>query len=69
MKNLEQMLYNTDFSRNTDLKARLAGKLFAGSPSQSDKVVSFPFSRLSDEDADLVNAAQGIRMDTDPEKK
>ena len=58
MTNLEEALSSTDFSRNTDLKTRLAEKLFGRQT--SSKVVSFPFSRISDDDAELVNAAQGL---------
>ena len=60
MKDLERTLYSTDFSKHTDLKGRLAAKLFGTSTAQTTKVVSFPFQMISDEDAELVNAAQGI---------
>ena len=56
MTNLEEALRQTDFSKYTDLKQRLAGKLF--SKEASRKVL--PFSRITDEDAAYVNAAQGI---------
>lgn len=57
MRKLEQILQQTDFSRDTDLKERLAKRLF------SSKVVQGPFTRISDEDAELVTAAQGIYVD------
>lgn len=56
MDNFEKAFYNTDFSKHTDLKARLADKLFGSK--KSSKVVSF--TRIADEDAAFVNAAQGI---------
>ena len=66
MENFEKAFYNTDFSKNTDLKARLAEKLF--SSRKSSKVISF--TRISDEDAAFVNAAQGIYTEeNDPLKK
>ena len=68
MKKLEQALYETDFSKYTDLKDRLAGQLFSRSASKS-KVVAFPFARLSDEQAELVNAAQGISPEDPFHKK
>lgn len=65
MKDIEKMFSNTDFSKHTDLKERLAKQLFQ--PTPSDKVVSLPFQSLSDDDLDFVNAAQGIwRDDEDP---
>lgn len=67
MKDIEKMFSNTDFSKHTDLKERLAKQLFQSA--SSSKVTSFPFQSLSDEDMDLVNAAQGIYQDDqDPEK-
>lgn len=57
MKDLEKLLYETDFSKHTDLKARLAKKLFQTETSK--KVVSFPFASLSDDDAEMVSAARG----------
>ena len=70
MTNLEKALSKTDFSRNTDLKARLAGKLFGQQSSSTSKVIAFPFSRISDDEAELVNAAQGLvdGMPIEPEK-
>ena len=66
MKNIEKLLYSTDFSRDTDLKERLAKKLF--SARSSGKVVAFPFRKLSDDDLELVNAAQGqMNAPTDPD--
>ena len=69
MTNLEKALSKTDFSRNTDLKARLASRLFGQQTSSSSKVIAFPFSRISDDEAELVNAAQGLvdGMPVDPE--
>ena len=58
MKDLEKLLYETDFSKHTDLKERLAKKLFQ--PQTSKKVVSFPFAALSDDDAEMVSAARGM---------
>jgi hypothetical protein len=58
MKDLEQTLYDTDFSKDTDLKSRLAARLF-GSASSS-KVRPISYRQLSDEETELVNAAQGI---------
>ena len=58
MKNLEQALMQTDFSKYTDLKSRLAGKLFAQKHSQT--VSSFGLHKLSNEEVELVNAAQGL---------
>ena len=67
MNKLESLLYQTDFSKNTDLKSRLAGQLF--NEKKSDKIVSFPFRALSDDDMTLVNAAQGLPSKAiDPEK-
>ncbi len=59
MNNLEKTLYDTDFSKYTDLKERLAKKLFSGTAEKS-KVVQFPFAKLSDDQIELVNAAQGL---------
>ena len=53
MDNFEKAFYNTDFSKHTDLKARLADKLFGSK--KSSKVISF--TRIADEDAAFVNAA------------
>ena len=58
MRDFEQTMKDTDFSKYTDLKSRLAKRLFSGNTSK--KVVSFPFASISDEDAAFVNAAQGI---------
>ena len=44
----------------TDLKERLAAKLFGTSSKKADNVVSFPFARLSEEETELVNAARGL---------
>ena len=58
MKDLEKLLYETDFSKHTDLKSKLAKKLFQSET--SSKVVSFPFAALSDDDAEMVSAARGL---------
>ena len=68
MKDLEKMLYQTDFSKNTDLKARLADKLFGTQSASSDKIVSFPFASLSADEAEMVSAARGL-IDEDPNRK
>ena len=67
MKDIEKMFANTDFSKHTDLKHRLRKQLFQSAG--SSKVTSFPFQSLSDDDMGLVNAAQGIWQDDDPDKK
>ena len=59
---LEEKLRSVDFSKHTDLKARLAQRLF--SSTVSAKVSQFEM--LSDEAAELVNAEQGIFV---PENK
>ena len=64
MGDFEKAFYDTDFSKYTDLKAKLADKLFASK--KSSKVISF--TRLSDEQASFVNAAQGLYPE-DPTKK
>ena len=61
MRDLETMFRQTDYSQYTDLKERLASRLFG--KKTSSKVISFPFQRISDEEAELVAAARGI---TDP---
>ena len=68
MKDLEKMLYQTDFSKNTDLKARLADRLFGSQSASSDKIVSFPFASLSEDEAEMVAAARGL-TDEDPNQK
>ena len=68
MKDLERMLYQTDFSKNTDLKARLADRLF-GAQSSSDKIVSFPFASLSENEAEMVTAARGLTGEDPNQKK
>ena len=66
MDRLEESFYQVDFSQYTDLKDRLAARLFgAQSQKTSSKVVPFKtFARLSEDDLELVNAAQG-----DPQQK
>ena len=64
MDKLERKLYDTDFSKYTDLKSRLAGRLFT----QKSNGKTTPFVRLSDSDVELVNAAQGL-MTENPFKK
>jgi len=61
MKKIEKLLYQTDFSTNTDLKDTLAKRLFSGG--LSGKIIPGPFTRLTDEETSLVNAAMGIRPD------
>ena len=58
MKDLEKLFYETDFSKHTDLKSKLADKLFGAQT--SNKVVSFPFAAISDDDAEMVSAARGM---------
>ena len=67
MKDLEKMLYQTDFSKNTDLKARLADRLFGSQSSSSDKIVSFPFASLSEDEVEMVSAARGL-SEEDPNR-
>ena len=55
---MEEKLSKADFSKYTDLKARLASSLFSSSASSSGKVTAF--TRLSDDQVELVNAAQGV---------
>ena len=63
---LEDLLNQADFSKYSDLKGRLAGRLF--NEKQSGKTIPFPFAALSDDDMIYVNAAQGIQPKTpDPE--
>ena len=70
MKDMEQKFYGTDFSKYTDLKERLAARLFASAAApasgSSSKVAQFPFRALADDEIELVNAAQGIYT---PDKK
>ena len=66
MKDLETMFSQTDFSKYTDLKSRLSERLFGAKV--SEKTIVFPFSRISDEEAEFVNAAQGL-MNEDPNRK
>ncbi len=56
---LEEKLRSVDFSKNTNLKAELAKRLF--SAGTSSKVMQF--TRLSDAETELVNAAQGVIWD------
>lgn len=65
MKDIETMFHQVDFSKDTDLKERLAKRLFASK--SSNKITQFPFQRLSDNEIELVNAAQGIYQDKQPE--
>ncbi len=64
MSHIEEKFYNTDFSKHTDLKERLAARLFQSS--SSEKVTPFSFRELSEDDLTMVNAAQGI-FPEDPE--
>ena len=66
MRDIETMFRQTDFSKDTDLKERLAKRLFASK--SSNKITQFPFQRLSDNDVELVNAAQGLYPDPKDEK-
>ena len=68
MKDLERMFRQTDFSKYTDLKARLANQLFGQKEERSATITAFPFARLSDTETEMVRAAQGI-MYKDPNKK
>jgi len=56
MDAFEHTLYQTDFSKYTDLKSRLAGRLFG----EKKEASRFTFSHVSDEEAEYVNAAQGL---------
>ena len=58
MDRMEEKLSRADFSKYTDLKERLAVKLFSSSAFSSKKVTAF--TRLSDDQVELVNAAQGV---------
>ena len=55
----EELLFRADFSGDTDLRDRLREKLFGGKG--NEKTMSF--HRLADQDAELVNAAMGLRDD------
>ncbi len=61
MDAFERALYQTDFSKYTDLKSRLAARLFG--QKNEEKTTRFGFSQISDEDAEYVNAAQGLPVD------
>jgi len=61
---LEEKLNKTDFSKYTDLKSSLAQRLFRSK--ETSKVTRF--EQLSDDLAELVNAAQGIWTE-DPRNK
>ena len=58
MEDFEEKLRGSDFSRYTDLKPRLAKRLF-GSSDTSGKVSSSYIS-VSDDEAEYVTAAAGI---------
>ena len=72
-KNLEELLYATDFSGDTDLKERLARRLFEKEAKRSGQGASGAPSRkrtrgavpLSDDEAEQVSAALG----TEPVRK
>ena len=64
MDAFERTLYQTDFSKYTDLKSRLAARLF--SQKNEEKTSRFGFSHISDEQAEYVNAAQGLPADKKP---
>ena len=55
----EELLFRADFSGDTDPRDRLREKLFDGKKNEK----TIPFYRLSDQDAELVNAAMGLRDD------
>ena len=65
MSKMEEKLYKADFSKNTDLKARLASKLFSSGTKNSTS----SFVQLSDEDLEFVNAAQGTWREKKDENK
>jgi len=60
---LEEKLRTVDFSKNTNLKAELAKRLFAAKTSSKE----MQLTKLSDSDMELVNAAQGI-WEMEPKK-
>ena len=65
MNKMEEKLYKADFSKNTDLKERLASRLF----SSAAKSTTSSFVQLNDEDLEFVNAAQGTWTDIKDDKK
>ena len=64
MADITTFFRKADFSIETDLKERLAQKLFRQNP--SEKII--PFRKITEEDAELVSAARGILQD-DPFKE
>ena len=61
MSDMEELFYQTDFSKYTDLKSKLAERLFEKKTTKRTR--SFTYTRLSDDDVEFVNAAQGIQID------
>ena len=75
MKDIEELLYEADFSKDTDLKERLWRILSSMKAATSEaggnnsKIRSFPFRKLEDEELDYVNAARGVWLEDAPHKK
>ena len=74
MRDVEELLYEADFSKYTDLKERLRRTLFPAKSTleagdSNRKILSFPFRKLEDEELDYVNAARGDWLEDDPHKK
>lgn len=67
LSDLESKLRRTDFSKYTDLKGRLANTLFG--EKKMEKKRNIAFFRLSEEESELVTAAQGISDPGYPPKK
>ena len=65
MNKMEEKLFKADFSKQTDLKERLASKLF----SSGAKSTTSSFVQLSEDDLEFVNAAQGTWIDDKDNKK
>ena len=64
MDAFERTLYETDFSQYTDLKTRLAAKLFGSK--KEERTTRFTFNHITDDEAEFVNAAQGLPTDKKP---
>ena len=56
MEDIGRLLRKADFSKETDLKSRLAGQLFDAQHTGKE----IPFTRLSPEELMQVSAARGI---------
>ena len=67
MKDIKKMFSQTDFSRYTDLNERLAKQLFSANTTSASS--SSPFQQLSDNQIELVNAAQGLFPQDENSKK